>query len=93
VAAAKVARAAARRALKSKKGVRLAQISKFAHALRWEYCYERLKLAQLLGQLGVFLTRGAFLKPGKLSGRKGVWRVWPACGAPEVGRKQSVPGR
>jgi hypothetical protein len=27
-----------------------------AHEFRWEYCYERLKLAQLLGQLGVFLT-------------------------------------
>ena len=29
---------------------------KLAHALMWEYSYERLKLAQLLGQLGVFLT-------------------------------------
>ena len=29
---------------------------KLAHALLWEYRYKRLKLAQLLGQLGVFLT-------------------------------------
>jgi hypothetical protein len=26
------------------------------HAFRWEYSYKRLQLAQLLGQLGVFLT-------------------------------------
>jgi hypothetical protein len=30
---------------------------KLAHAFLWEYSYKRLKLAQLLGQLGVFLTR------------------------------------
>jgi hypothetical protein len=29
---------------------------KLAHALSWEYSYKRLKLAQLLGQLGLFLT-------------------------------------
>ena len=29
---------------------------KLAHALLWEYRYKRLKLAQLLDQLGVFLT-------------------------------------
>jgi hypothetical protein len=33
--------------------------SKLAHAFRWEYSYERLKLAQLLGQLGDFLTGGS----------------------------------
>ena len=27
-----------------------------AHAFRWEHSYKRLKLAQLLGQLGAFLT-------------------------------------
>jgi hypothetical protein len=27
-----------------------------AHAFRWEYSYKRLELAQLLGQLGIFLT-------------------------------------
>jgi hypothetical protein len=30
--------------------------SQLAHAFLWEYSDERLKLAQLLGQLGVFLT-------------------------------------
>ena len=29
---------------------------KLAHAFRWEYSYKKLKLAQLLGQHGVFLT-------------------------------------
>jgi hypothetical protein len=29
---------------------------KLAHAFLWEYSYKRLKLAQLLSQLGVFLT-------------------------------------
>ena len=29
-----------------------------AHALLWEYGYKRLKLAQLLGRHGVFLTWG-----------------------------------
>ena len=32
---------------------------KLAHAFLWEYSYKRLKLAQLLGQLGVFLAPGA----------------------------------
>ena len=29
---------------------------KLAHAFMWEHSYKRLKLAQLLGQLGFFLT-------------------------------------
>ena len=35
------------------------KIFKLAHAFRWEYSYRTLKLAQLLGQLGVFLTKTA----------------------------------
>ena len=34
------------------------KICKLAHAFLWEYSYKRLKLAQLLGQLGVLLTFG-----------------------------------
>jgi hypothetical protein len=34
---------------------------KLAHAFLWEYSYKRLKLAQLLGQLGVFLTKASGL--------------------------------
>ena len=30
--------------------------SKLAHAFRWKHSYKRLKLDQLLGHLGVFLT-------------------------------------
>ena len=33
---------------------------KLTHAGLWEYNYKRLKLAQLLGQLGIFLTRSEF---------------------------------
>ena len=29
---------------------------KLAHAFLWKYSYKRMKLAQLLGQLGVFFT-------------------------------------
>jgi hypothetical protein len=36
-----------------------AKIYKLAHAFVWEYSYKRLKFAQLLGQLGIFLTCGA----------------------------------
>jgi hypothetical protein len=36
--------------------IRLAQRCKLTDAFLWEYSYERLKLAQLLGQHGVFLT-------------------------------------
>ena len=39
---------------------------KLAHAFLWEYSCKRLKLAQLLGQLGVFLARmgrGAMHQP------------------------------
>jgi hypothetical protein len=32
------------------------KICKLAHAFLWEYSHKRLELAQLLGQLGVFLT-------------------------------------
>jgi hypothetical protein len=32
------------------------KICKLAHAFLWEYSYKRLKFAQLLGQLSVFLT-------------------------------------
>jgi hypothetical protein len=38
------------------KGVRSPKRRKLAHAFLWEYSYKRLKLAQLLGQLSVFLT-------------------------------------
>ena len=34
------------------------KICKLAHAPLWECSYKRLELAQLLGQLGVFLTSG-----------------------------------
>jgi hypothetical protein len=41
----------------SESGVRLAQNGwKLARAFLWEYSCRRLKLAQLLGQLGIFLT-------------------------------------
>jgi hypothetical protein len=33
---------------------------KLTHACRWEYNYKRLKLAQLLGQLGIFLIQSEF---------------------------------
>jgi hypothetical protein len=50
----------------------LAQRCKLAHAFLWEYKYKELKLAQLLGQLGIFLaSKGAvalpFQKPRRLS--------------------------
>jgi hypothetical protein len=32
------------------------KICKLAHVFLWEYSYKRLKLAQLLAQLGGFLT-------------------------------------
>jgi hypothetical protein len=32
------------------------KICKLAHVFLWEYSYKGLKLAQLLGQLGIFLT-------------------------------------
>jgi hypothetical protein len=44
---------------------------KLAHAFQWEYSNKRLKLAQLRGQLGVFLTSGR--KPRGLPRR----RRWP----------------
>ena len=40
----------------SGKGVRLAQKMQVGHAFLWEYSDKRLKLAQLLGRLGVFLA-------------------------------------
>jgi hypothetical protein len=39
-------------------------ICKLAHAFRWEYSYKMLKLAQLLGQFGAFLTDGPAARPG-----------------------------
>ena len=41
----------------SEQGVRLVQnVQVGPYAFLWEYRYRRLKLAQLLGQLGIFLT-------------------------------------
>jgi hypothetical protein len=47
----------------SEKGVRLAQKMQVGRALLWEYGYTRLKLAQLLGQLDVFLTLPPSMSP------------------------------
>jgi hypothetical protein len=47
------------------RGVRLAQKKHVGgHAFRWEYSHKRLKLAQLLGQPGVFLTCGPYASTG-----------------------------
>ena len=40
----------------SEKGVRLAQKMKIGPRIPVEYSYKKVKLAQLLGQLGIFLT-------------------------------------
>ena len=40
---------------------------KLAHAFLWEYSYKGLKLAQLLGQVGVFLTRVVYCPAGQAS--------------------------
>ena len=47
----------------SEKVIRLAQNMELAHAFLWEHNYNRLKLVQLLGQLGGFLTVGALQQP------------------------------
>jgi hypothetical protein len=44
------------RSIQARKASGWPKISKLTHAFLWEYSYKRLKLAQLLGQLGVFLT-------------------------------------
>ena len=48
-------------AQRSEKGVRSPKICKLANALLWKYSCRRLKLAQLLGELGVFLARQPLL--------------------------------
>ena len=61
------------------KGVRLAQKTQVGHAFLWGYSSKRLQLAQLLGQLGVFLAYGA-LMPGGVVGSQVVyesaWGRW-----------------
>jgi hypothetical protein len=42
--------------LRARKGVRLAQGIRMAHAFLWEHICKRLALAQLLGRRGVLLT-------------------------------------
>ena len=46
-----------RRGNKARKLLGWPERRKLAHAFLWECSYKRLKLAQLLGQLGVFLTQ------------------------------------
>ena len=41
---------------RKKKALGRPKICELARAILWEYSYKRLKLAQFLGQLGVFLT-------------------------------------
>ena len=52
------------------------KICKLAHAFLWEYSLKRLKLAQLLGQLGAFLT---LMKSGMrcLNSTKSPKKSWP----------------
>jgi hypothetical protein len=45
-----------RHALRARKVSGRPKRCKLAHTFPWEYSYKRLKLAQLLGQLGFFLT-------------------------------------
>jgi hypothetical protein len=52
---------------------------KLAHAFLWEYSYERLELAQLLGQLGGFLTLSLKSRP------------WPGVWTPERNRCLHTP--
>jgi hypothetical protein len=47
-----------------------------AHAFLWEYSCKRLKLAQLLGQLGVFLTRRP---PSTRTTARGGRQRWCTC--------------
>ena len=49
-------RGGAAAALRARKVLGWPKRRKLAHAFLWEYSYKRLKLAQLLGQLGVLLT-------------------------------------
>jgi hypothetical protein len=45
--------------LRARKVLGWPQKCRLAHTFRWEYSYKNLKLAQLLGQRGVFLTFAA----------------------------------
>jgi hypothetical protein len=53
---------------------------KLAYSFLWDYSYRRLKLAQLLGQLGVFLTLHISISapdsmPRTSSGPR-PWKTW-----------------
>ena len=54
------------------------KMSKLVHAFRWEYCYERLKLAQLLDQLGVVLTFRAGSVVGSTRRQSSPWVSIPS---------------
>ena len=77
---------------------------KFAHAFLWEYSYKRLKLARLLGKLGVFLTlqpmrnlplcaflRSIGCRPQATQPRTGVSGTLVASGQSAVHWKQRKP--
>ena len=51
------------------------KICKFAHAFLWEYIDKRLKLAQLLSQVGVFLTWMAVHSPHGAKSRASVYTI------------------
>jgi hypothetical protein len=59
-----------------------------AHAFLWEYSYKRLKLAQLLGQLCVFLTPGSLPAHGWRPGAEYILYDTPAMHA--FGRRVSL---
>ena len=87
------ARATGRRTPAARKVLGWPKICKLAHAFLWEYSHKRLKLAQLLGQLGVFLTCGSIASIGVAPPAK-AWRgtLWSVstsatksyCGSPRA---------
>ena len=68
------------------------KICKLAHSFLWEDSYKRLKLAQLMGQLGIFLTCATHCLLASLCGELLAkrwddvtkrWRRWAFCGGCE----------
>ena len=88
--------AAAAACVCSEKGVRRPKRCRLAHAFLWGYSYQRLKLAQLLGQLGAFLTCAAATSTAATCGPP--TRFSAACyfsgrqGAASRGRQRSLGG-
>ena len=79
------------RSLRASKVLGWPKICKLAQTFLWEYSYKRLKLAQLLGQLGACLTCVGMPSGSAMKGIRQIRIMTAATCARDWGRRECYP--